>query len=83
MSRILFAANRSPTGHASALAVHQDDAGVWCWIDGENRDVPLGRGEPLYMSADDAKVAAHKRWQCSGLTRRHRLARIPSIVTHS
>ena len=65
MSAILFAADRSPTGWALALAVHRNADGTWCWIDGENREIPLATGESLYATAEDAKIAAHKRWQCS------------------
>lgn len=81
MSAILFAANRSPTGHALALAVHQNADGRWYWIDGENREVVLTQGEDLYATAEDAKIAAHKRWSCVCVgPRRRRFAAVPQRV---
>lgn len=79
---LLYAANRSPTGHAQALAVHRGYDGRWCWYGDQGQEIALQAGEALYRTDGEAITAAHKRWECSGPPR-HRFARTPKPYTQT
>lgn len=77
-----YAANRSPTGHATALLVTLE-SGVWGHIpDGQRTRVAVAPGERLYATAEDAVTAAGHRWRCNGPRPRGARPEPVAIVAH-